>query len=551
MIDRGLEGDVAARMDAYRGNPQALMQRYAQNQELIDLLALQKLKSEKEAAAREMQLKMAQQQAAQGQPPTIKEQREQEVMGMTKEEIAQQMGGIAQQQQEAQQAAVQQLTQSGIASVPTPNMSQFAGGGIVAFAGEEGSLVTDETRQEPKFEELPLAGPDAEVRGNELSSALASVGRTERRIDPETGEAVTLGEYLRRREARQVARARARLQAAPAQPRPAAPPAPRREEGIAAVAPTEPRPAAPTAPAAPAAPAGITAALPPEIANLGKTARDTATSMMQVDPRARQLEEEKRIEERLGLKPEQRKVYEEGIANLRRMQEEEYSPEAMRERRLSAFLRGAGGRSSFGSVMGGASGSAELERQRAAAGRRKGAEDIQKKMEEVIGIERGATKEGIGAGQKAYEQGSLTQRQGVESGAGLYGGELKSRDAALDRAIEDRKIQVQREANAAMRDQNNFSRLQGTLQNVNRAITQTERDYMKIYMPQIDMLKMQLQAKGGKDKVIEGQLKQIMDEMNAVIENATADMRRQQNALESAMAGGVDTSGFTVRKKSQ
>jgi hypothetical protein len=64
--DQRMDEEVQRKVDAYRANPQQLMQRYQQNQELIDLLALQKLKSEKDAAARDMQLKMQQQ------PSTIK-----------------------------------------------------------------------------------------------------------------------------------------------------------------------------------------------------------------------------------------------------------------------------------------------------------------------------------------------------------------------------------------------------------------------------------------------------------------------------------------------
>ena len=44
MIDQ----DVNARAAAYRGNPQALQQKYAASQQLIDLLALQKIKSMQE-----------------------------------------------------------------------------------------------------------------------------------------------------------------------------------------------------------------------------------------------------------------------------------------------------------------------------------------------------------------------------------------------------------------------------------------------------------------------------------------------------------------------
>lgn len=135
MIDR----DIEARMDAYRGNPQALAQKYAVGQELLDLIALQKLKSEKEAAMRNMQLQMAQQ----GKPPTIAQRREAEVLGMTKDEILQQQGGIMKQKQQAQQQALEELAAqrnpaAGIPTLPTPDVmpeAAMAAGGIVAFAG--------------------------------------------------------------------------------------------------------------------------------------------------------------------------------------------------------------------------------------------------------------------------------------------------------------------------------------------------------------------------------------------------------------------------------
>ena len=57
----GLDAQIEQRMDAYRGNPQKLQQRYGANKELLDLLALQKLTSEKKAVAADMQMKMQQQ----------------------------------------------------------------------------------------------------------------------------------------------------------------------------------------------------------------------------------------------------------------------------------------------------------------------------------------------------------------------------------------------------------------------------------------------------------------------------------------------------------
>jgi len=169
----GINGDVESKMDAYRGNPQALMQRYAQSQELVDLLALQKLKSEKESATRDMQMKMD----AAGMP-TVAQQREQEVLDLTKKEVAQQAGIGGQQQAAQQQQAMQKLMQAagapqgagaapptppqaqggaGIAGLPTPGMmtpKAMATGGIVAFAA--GDQVPDP--EEERRRELERSG---------------------------------------------------------------------------------------------------------------------------------------------------------------------------------------------------------------------------------------------------------------------------------------------------------------------------------------------------------------------------------------------------------
>jgi predicted GIY-YIG superfamily endonuclease len=151
--NRGIDQDVQAKMDAFRGNPQALAQKYSQSQQLIDLLALQKLKSEKEAAAREMQMKMGGQQM-----PTIADAREKEVLDLTKQELAQQTTGAMRTQQSQQQQAAKDLVErtaqmpkqsmspmvQGVAGLQAPNMSTkaMAAGGIVAF--QEGGRAEDE-----------------------------------------------------------------------------------------------------------------------------------------------------------------------------------------------------------------------------------------------------------------------------------------------------------------------------------------------------------------------------------------------------------------------
>lgn len=166
-----IDPSVNDRVDAYRGNPQGLMQKYSQSQNLIDLLALQKLKDEKTAAIREMQLKMAQS----GKPPTIGEQREQEVLALTKDEVAREhadLQGQGQQQQVqqmqqaigqgiAQQGPAQQARpqQAGLPSMPAPNVmppKAMAAGGIVHFDGRGSSMVPgmDMPRIDPNAQSL-------------------------------------------------------------------------------------------------------------------------------------------------------------------------------------------------------------------------------------------------------------------------------------------------------------------------------------------------------------------------------------------------------------
>ena len=122
-------GNVQDRVDAFRQNPQALQTPPNVPPDLLDALALQKIMSEKEAAKREMAM------AQPGQQPTVMQQMEQKALGDTKQEIAQQVGGVAQKQEQDKQQAMQRLM-SGIAQAPGAGQvmpARMAGGGIVAF----------------------------------------------------------------------------------------------------------------------------------------------------------------------------------------------------------------------------------------------------------------------------------------------------------------------------------------------------------------------------------------------------------------------------------
>lgn len=141
-----MDQQVQQQADAFSDNPAALQQRYQQSQQLLDLLALQKLKSDKEAAAREMQMQMEQR------PQTIAQQREAEVMGLTKDELAKQMGGIMAQRQAVEQSNIKRAASGqpprqrmamappmrnprteGVASQRADNMVNMAQGGVVGF----------------------------------------------------------------------------------------------------------------------------------------------------------------------------------------------------------------------------------------------------------------------------------------------------------------------------------------------------------------------------------------------------------------------------------
>lgn len=193
----GIDGDVQDRMDAYRGNPQALMQRYSQTQELVDLLALQKLKSEKEAAARQMQMQLES-----AGLPTVAQQREQEVLDLTKKEVAQQAGVGAQQQLQRQQEAMKTLMQqagapqiqtppatpqpnqppmrpAGIPNLPAPNMmppKAMAAGGIVAFQAG-GDPEEEQRRQAPTADELMRRRQQAQLPQGTRALAESGVRR--------------------------------------------------------------------------------------------------------------------------------------------------------------------------------------------------------------------------------------------------------------------------------------------------------------------------------------------------------------------------------------
>jgi hypothetical protein len=494
-------GGVDDRVSAYQGNTKPLEQRYAMSQDLLDLLALQKIKSQKDAAARQMQLQMAQQGAESGQANmTVAQQREQEVNDMTKNELAQQRGDTAQQQTQQQQDKMKQMM-SGIAGAPGAAMAAqpkaMAAGGIVGYAGPNGSSVEDPRRKRlegetPADYSRRMLALDVQL-DKERTATRESAREAERqRLLAERGGAAIPPSRLFDRKPLDLPGAPAAPPPAPAAaaPQAAVPPAAKLPPAnVVAAAQAAPKPPAPpaaprlpgAAPAAPAAPGvtGLPAALPPvELGavgaanDFGKKLEAAALKNAEIDPAARQLDEEKRVEGRMALTPEQRKVYEEGIGGLQKMYQEQYDPERQRQEGIKRALIGAGGRR-YGEFAGAATAGMNYDDQQRAA-KLKEFGDVQNARTGLIGIDRANVKGGIDAGSKAYEQSSITQRQGMESGSRLYGDDVKSRDTkygtdvtsrdniwkmneesrnkVLDREIDRLKIAATNSATAAARE---------------------------------------------------------------------------------------------------
>jgi hypothetical protein len=561
-------GSVEDRVAAYRGNPAPLQQRYQMSQDLLDLLALQKIKSEKDAAARQMQMQMAQQQAQQGEGAmTVAQQREKEVMDMTKNELAQQRGDTAQQQTEQQQANMQRLM-SGIARAPGAQAAaqpkMMAEGGIVAFA--TGDPVEDPRRKRREGESLPdynrrMLQLDLQLRQETKDAENdAREAERQRRLSERGGAAIPPSRLFDRaplptpagpagpaapavadtypdESKRGTAAGLASLPAA-APARPAAP---------AALAPAAaPSGAAPAGPAAPAAARPPAPGTPPVPMIPGL--KESIETDVARDPEAAQRAQEDRIRKMYELSPEQRAVYTQGIAQRQKMFDETYDPERQRREGLKQFLIGAGGRR-FGEFGGGAaSGIAYDEGQRAQ--RIKDFEAMQKSREGLVGLEREGIPKAIEGGLKGLEQASAQRRQGQASGTNIYGTDSQARTAELQRQVEMAKVAAQNAANAVQRESLDFSRMQGHLNTIVTNRARAVEAVQKRFGPQLSMIEMQLQASPTDKKLLE-QRDNIMLQVDAAVDSVTKDFDEAKALVESRLYGksGAGTGGYTVRKK--
>lgn len=551
-------GSVEDRVSAYRGNPAPLQQRYQMSQDLLDLLALQKIKSEKDAAARQMQLAMGQQQQAQGmEPQTVAQQREKEVHDLTKAELAQQRGETAQQQVSQQQDALKRAMSGGVAAAPgaaaAAQPKAMAAGGIVAFAGPtDGSMVPDLQEKNPEFDEDGNPRPRVErerimaqnARIREMKGNAQDLGgMRERRVaglqTANAGLPEIMDQFYKPRRpdvtsaAQAVTTQGAQPQATPPTPAPAAPGAP-----VAAPAPTPgavPRPPAP-APAPGAAPqAGL-----PALAGRGNELWDMSKKLAGQDVAGAREAEEGRIEKKLGIDPAHQRAMEEANAFRKREFDTQYDPERQRQEGLIRFLTGAGGRR-YGELGAGAqAGMAYDAGQRAA--KLKEFEDMQKGIMEPFNLKRKVTEEGIKAGQEAGKQTGEGQRAGLASLYHTYGTDVGSRDKALDREVERLKINLQADTNKLQREGLDLSKAQSIYSAATGRVQELERKLDADFAKNNGMLLMAEQ--NGK---MEAAQKQQLEVARAQLELQKDKIRKElEPVLSSARAklGITSTQGW-------
>jgi len=298
---------------------------------------------------------------------------------------------------------------------------------------------------------------------------------------------------------------------------------------------------------------------PPED-TLGNALTRQSVAAMNIDPKAEKLAEEKRIEDRLKLTPNERAVYDEGIAGLKKFYERDFDPELQRREGIKRYLIGMGGRSQ-GEFAGGAEtamnyDTAQNSQQRARFN------EMQKSREGLIGLDRAAVTGGIEGGFKTAEQAGQTLRTGLTAGANVYGTETQSKDNAAQRAakaiqdtaqneIERLKIGAQQAATAAQRDANDFAKLSGHLSTITNNRARAEQAVVKAFQKDAQAIEMALMA-NPKDKEALGRKAALQLEIEASVDKTTKPFDLLASSIQAKLYGGGGQGGlggFTVREK--
>lgn len=586
-----IDQEIQRKVDAYRGNPQQLMQRYQQNQQLVDLLALQKLKSEKEAAARDMQMKMQQQ------PGTIAQQREAELLDMTKQEMMQQTQGVLQQRQAQQQQNMQQVAQQGLGALanqrpaapqPAPQgapqgqpMPRMAQGGIVAFApgGYVGGVTQEDidayranitrssgqsSRNTFQMSDEAIAqriAASREPSSRQRNMAAAQPGYLDRIISGnsagptvrEPGDSIgTLSGASRS------ASGKVPLETAPLiqrledqeggrpdllDPRnqivdPRQPGTYDAETARMGQAPTTggistlgPDTAAGTPDAASSGIAGLGGGLP----GLGGGGADAA------------MERGFQISDQYTGRAEKAGRYEDMESEMRALDAELYDPREERRDQLKAFLAGTANTTNFGSTMAGGTLASLNMRRSQKADRRKRLQDVFEMAERGMTLDTALTEGGLRLGQSMYSEAMANQRAALSAAASLRSSELR---AEVDRAkLEYDKLKDNRSFGLQERE----LEIEQARNEATQALTAAENDTRMFGAVSLALDRVQDQEAAVREYVVEAsQLPILQDQlMMATDEEEAANIQKAIAAEEVGVAiraeqifddmGGVET----------
>lgn len=445
----GINDLVEQKVNAYRGNPQQLMQRYQQNQELVDLLALQKMKSEKEAAARDMQMKMQQN------PQTIAQQREQEVLGLTKNELAQQTAGIMQQRQKQQQQGLQRMAKAaggapgGLAGLASqgarPAPRRMAGGGIVAF--QEGGSTDREALEQKRRDILK----QLKIRRNdpELSRQLREIN-----AQLESITAGTMGGAFQQMAGMAPPTPAASEPAPVPTPAPQAAPTPAAPQagglgGLSAGREFFPGPdeAAATAKETPLdagditgvsmrgpEAGGITAPAAPDISPYQGVRKSMEAGLAGIDVGGMEDDAIKKAGD-LMRREQMRGRAQDRLAKLEGMEEKLYDPESQRLDRLIAFATGAGGQATAAGALGAGAKSSLAMRQEQRKGKLDRAKQLAEMASEADLADVNISKSQLAAGIQAADRASTMRNSYVQAISTLSAAEMRSLEAQADREL--------------------------------------------------------------------------------------------------------------------
>lgn len=380
--------EVSKLSELATSNPQAIMQKYAQDPQVKYLLALNEAKRLKDAMQRNQAIQSPTQ-------PTVMQSLEQQsglaslAAPPSQGEMAEDVGGVLQFQAKKQQENLQRMAQQGLPAAPGAGTAMtpqaMAAGGIVAFQAGGASPDLRSAAERLRDRTREAGGEERDERRRRLRALAATYGFTEEQLrDPES---------LARQVVEDFERAPApggdrvpplggddagrMLDMQMAQARTARPPVSTTDATPQAQPPAgaTPQPATPTGPGA----ASPTLEETPTSRALTDFERNTQSSLqtsMEKDPLSMAEQTANLIQGRMDYTPDERKPLQQQRAGLEALLAERRAGD--RERQLSAFLRSAGGGRTFGETLGRASSGAAAAEEQAYRERLKGVEDIGK-----------------------------------------------------------------------------------------------------------------------------------------------------------------------------